>query len=105
MQNFVPVASLDELGPGKTKRIRIADHPILLANVDGNIYACDDNCTHEDSSLYLGCLKGELISCTLHGSRFSVVTGEPQDPPATIPLKTYEIKVEDGEVFINPEAR
>ncbi len=105
MQNFLPVATLDELGPGNTKRIRIEDHPILLANVDGNIYACDDNCTHEDSSLYLGCLKGELISCTLHGSRFSVITGKPQDPPATIALNTYEVRIEDGDVLINPQPR
>ena len=105
MQNYVAVATLDELGPGMTKRVRIEDHPILLANVDGNIYACDDNCTHEDSSLYLGCLKGELISCTLHGSRFNVRTGEPQDPPATEALNTYEVKIEGTSVLLNPTPR
>ncbi|MDX1334363.1 MAG: non-heme iron oxygenase ferredoxin subunit [Gammaproteobacteria bacterium] len=105
MSTFVTVASLSELGPGKTKRVHVDGHPILLANVEDQIYACDDLCTHEDSSLYLGCLKGELISCTLHGSRFNVRTGEPQDPPATIPLKTYDVRVEEDDVQINPEAR
>lgn len=98
---FIAVARLDEVPPGKTKRVVIHDHPYLLANVNGTIYAVDDTCTHEESSLSLGCLKGELISCTLHGSRFNVRTGEPMEEPADVPLNTYTVRIEGSLILLN----
>ena len=99
---FIIVAKVDDVPPGKTKRVEIDGHPILLANVDGVFYAVDDMCTHEDSSLSLGCLKGELVSCTLHGSRFNVRTGEPLEEPAEEPLRTYLVRTEGNDILINP---
>ena len=102
---FVAVARLSQLPEGGTLRVRVDDNPVLLANVEGTVYACDDTCTHEDSSLYLGCLKGALISCTLHGSRFDVRTGEPQDPPASEPLATYAVRIEGDEILVSRTPR
>lgn len=73
---------------------------ILIANVDGVFYATDDTCTHEEASLSSGSLKGDLVKCPLHGSRFSLRTGEPMEDPAEEPLRCYPVKVEDGVVVI-----
>lgn len=73
---------------------------ILLANVEGKIYAVDDMCTHEDSSLSLGCLKGELVSCTLHGSRFNVRSGQPMEEPATEALRRYPVRISQDRIEI-----
>jgi len=99
-EKFVAVASADDIRPGQTKRVVVDGHAVLLANVEGRYYAVDDMCTHEDSSLSLGCLKGELVSCTLHGSRFSVVTGRPAEEPATGPLKTWPVRLQGGEILV-----
>lgn len=100
--NFVFATKLSDLKAGATKKVCFPDvGPILLANVDGTIYAVDDTCTHEDSSLSLGCLRGELVKCTLHGSWFSVVTGQPTEEPADEPLNTYVTEVRDQEIWIN----
>jgi 3-phenylpropionate/trans-cinnamate dioxygenase ferredoxin component len=99
-KGFVAVSRLADLAPGLTRRVVVAGHPILIANVAGSFYAVDDLCTHEDSSLSLGCLKGELVSCTLHGSRFSVVTGEPVEEPATEALRTYPVRVEGDTLLV-----
>jgi 3-phenylpropionate/trans-cinnamate dioxygenase ferredoxin subunit len=98
--DYVVVGRLDEIRPGATKRVVVAGHAVLLANVDGTVYAVDDRCTHEDSSLSLGCLRGELVSCTLHGSRFSVITGEPQEEPATEALRTWAVRVVDDSILV-----
>ena len=95
---YIDVASLAELLPGNTLKISTTIGPILLANVDGKIYAVDDMCTHEDSSLSLGCLKGELISCTLHGSRFNVRNGQPMEEPATESLRCYPVRVKNERI-------
>ena len=99
---YVAVARLEELPPGTTRRVVIQGHPILLANVEGQVYAVDDMCSHEDSSLSLGCLKGELVSCTLHGSRFNVRTGEPMEEPASEPLQRFGVQIADGRIEIDP---
>lgn len=97
---YIDVASLAELAPGRTLKINTTVGDILLANVEGKIYAVDDMCTHEDSSLSLGCLKGELVSCTLHGSRFSVRTGQAMEEPATESLRRYSVRVKHGRIEI-----
>lgn len=97
---FLDIASVNDLPIGTTKKFVLNTGDILLANVDGEIYAVDDMCTHEDSSLSLGCLKGELVSCTLHGSRFNVRTGEPMEEPATETLQRYKVRIHNQRIEI-----
>jgi len=104
MSDFVAVADVDKLSIGKAMRVECQGKNILIANVEGVLHAVDDTCTHEDSSLSLGCLKGDLIHCTLHGSRFSVRTGEPMEEPATESLQVYAVKVEGAKIMLDPQA-
>jgi 3-phenylpropionate/trans-cinnamate dioxygenase ferredoxin subunit len=93
--------SINEIKPGKTKRVEAGNGKrILVCNVGGEFYAVDDRCTHEDSSLYLGCLKGDKIHCSLHGGEFSVKTGEALAEPAEIALQTYPVSLIDGRIVI-----
>lgn len=86
--------------PGKMKRIDIDGLRLLLANVDGEYLVTDDTCTHEDASLCTGALKGDLVKCPLHGSRFNLRTGAALEEPADEPLATYRVMVEDGEILV-----
>ena len=99
--NFIKAACVDEIQPGKMKRVDIDGHRILLVNVNGNFYATDDTCTHEDASLSTGFLKGELVKCPLHGSRFNVRTGEVLEDPAEDNLTTYPVRIEDNDILIS----
>ena len=94
------VADLDALSPGKMACIEHDGDIVLLANVDGQIYAVAGNCTHEDSSLCLGALKGNHIMCSLHGSLFNLIDGQPDGEPADIPLKVYAVQVVDDAVYL-----
>jgi len=98
--DFIDLMASSSLPIGTTKKVSVADDDILLVNVEGKLYAVDDMCTHEDSSLSLGCLKGELVSCTLHGSRFNVRTGEPMEEPATLALRRYPIRIRNERIEI-----
>ena len=102
-EEWIEVAPLDALPPGKMKRIEVDSHRYLIANVEGEIYAVDDQCSHEDVSLYLGCIQGENIKCSLHGSRFSLKTGEPLEEPATEPIATYRVKIEANLILLRPK--
>jgi 3-phenylpropionate/trans-cinnamate dioxygenase ferredoxin subunit len=97
---FRPAARAAEIAPGKMRRVEIAGQRILICNVDGRYCATDDTCTHEDASLSRGFLKGELVKCPLHGSRFNVCTGEVLDDPATEALRTYRVRVENDTIMV-----
>jgi 3-phenylpropionate/trans-cinnamate dioxygenase ferredoxin subunit len=100
-QNFVKIARRGELMPGKMTRVELNGRRILLANVDGRYYAADDTCTHEDASLSTGSLKGEIVKCPLHGSRFNLCTGEVLDDPAEQNLRTYPVRLDGDDVLIS----
>ena len=99
-ERFTRIAEVDELQPGSMRRVQIREHRILLANVDGRIYAADDTCPHEEASLSTGSLKGEWVKCPLHGSRFNVRTGEVVDEPAETNLQTYAVCVEGRHICV-----
>jgi 3-phenylpropionate/trans-cinnamate dioxygenase ferredoxin subunit len=100
-ENFVDVAAVSELQPGTMKRIDIVGQQLLLANVDGRFCAVADRCTHEDASLSAGVLRGNLVRCPLHGSRFNVCTGEALEEPAEQDLTTYSVRIEGARVLID----
>lgn len=101
-QPFVAVAATDAIAPGKFVKVVVDDRPYLVANVDGRFYAVADNCSHEDYPLSYGCLDGDRIKCSLHGSRFSLATGAPLDAPADEPIRTYRLAVAEGQVWLDP---
>jgi 3-phenylpropionate/trans-cinnamate dioxygenase ferredoxin component len=100
-QEFVEAGKASELAPGAMKRVEVRGRRILLANVAGRYCAVDDTCTHEEASLATGVLRGELVKCPLHGSRFNVCTGEALEEPAEENLRTYAVRLEGGRILID----
>ena len=99
---FVKVAGLGELSPGKMKSVEVGNDQVLLANVSGTIYACDNLCTHALAPLADGDLDGEQVECPLHGSVFNVTTGEVIDPPAMESLKVFQVRIEGQDILVRP---
>ncbi|REK20304.1 MAG: bifunctional 3-phenylpropionate/cinnamic acid dioxygenase ferredoxin subunit, partial [Actinobacteria bacterium] len=56
-----------------------------------------------EASLAEGEVWGTEVECPRHGSEFDLKTGEPGSLPATRPVPTYEVSVEDGTVFLHLE--
>lgn len=99
---FVKVAELGEISPGEMKLVELGRDQILLANVDGNVFAVDDICSHAYASLSEGDLNGEEVECPLHGSAFNVTTGEALTPPADDNLRAFQVRVEGQDILLGP---
>ena len=58
--------------------------------------------THQYADLTSGFLNEEerTVTCPLHLSVFKLEDGIPQNPPAELPLKTYDVKIEDNDVYV-----
>ena len=100
---MIPVCTTTELPPGEATRVE-ADEPIAVFNVDGDFYAVDDTCTHQDASLADGWLEGCEVECPLHASRFDLRTGAVDAPPAKRPIRTHAVSVVDDTVYVTMSA-
>jgi 3-phenylpropionate/trans-cinnamate dioxygenase ferredoxin subunit len=95
------VLAAADLPPGGVTCVKVNGRPICLVHGDdGAFYALDDMCSHEEASLSDGWTSGTEIECPLHNSMFDLQTGEPTSLPATEPVQTYPVTVDDGSVFI-----
>ncbi|WP_030890510.1 bifunctional 3-phenylpropionate/cinnamic acid dioxygenase ferredoxin subunit [Streptomyces sp. NRRL F-5053] len=97
------VCRLEDLPPGESVRLDL-DPPIAVFNADGELYAVDDTCTHQDASLSEGWLEGCLIECPLHAASFDLRTGRPTCLPARRALRTHTVSVLDGVVYVHVDA-
>jgi len=73
---------------------------LLITNLNGTIYATDRICTHAEADLSLGFLSDEGVRCQLHLSVFNLENGKPQNPPAEESLKTYNVKIDQNEIYV-----
>jgi 3-phenylpropionate/trans-cinnamate dioxygenase ferredoxin subunit len=102
---YVRVARRADIPPGRMVRVEAGGHVIAVANLDGEFYAIDDTCSHEEASLSEGGLTGEVVVCPRHGARFNVRTGRVLSLPAVRSVATYAVKVEGEDVLVATEPR
>ncbi len=84
------VARLDDLPIG----------PVAVYHIGGQVYAVGDVCPHAGARLSEGELAGTVVTCPRHGSQFDVCTGERLRGPADVPIETYRVEVDGGQVFL-----
>ena len=100
----VKVAKVSDVAEGDLKKVEVGDEPVALFKVDGKFYATTNICTHEQCELDENySINGDVVECTCHGSQFKVSDGSVVLPPATEPLKTYQVSVEGEDVLIETE--
>ena len=98
---YVRVAAEADVPPNTLLQVEVGDEKVCLANADGQIYAFGDNCTHRDFPLSAGEIhEGKTVECTWHGAHFDMASGRATRLPAIKPIRTYEVRVEDGEIFV-----
>lgn len=100
MIEWVKVCKKDEIGQGEMYSFDHDDKMILIANCNGKFYATDRICTHAEADLSTGFLNETNVTCPLHLSIFNLQDGKPQNLPAEKPLKTFNVKIEQSEIYI-----
>jgi nitrite reductase/ring-hydroxylating ferredoxin subunit len=127
-KSYVEVAKVDEIPSGNMKHVEFNGKEIMIANLDGKIYALNDRCSHTNAPLSMGHIQGNIVTCPMHGARFDITTGKKMSDPkfpsietASLPenfrkymeyaggllsqIKTYdqeiyEVKVEDNRIKV-----
>ena len=100
MEGFEKVAQTSEVPEGTTKVVKVGGIDVMVANIEGTLYAIANTCTHVGGPLGKGKLAGSVIQCPWHGSKFDVKTGAVVGGPAQKPEPTFQVKVENSAVWI-----
>ena len=100
MSKTVKVAETGDLLAGTGKLVEVDGHEIALFNVDGEFFAIHNTCPHSGAPLCDGELTADTIECPWHGAQFNVRTGAALCPPAPADVRSFPVKVEGNDVFI-----
>ncbi len=100
MADEVSTVELGDLGDLADGELRCFEHigrdGIVVCRVAGQLYALDDNCSHADTPLSEGRLRGYGLTCPLHGASFDVRDGSHSGPPAWEGVAAHEVVETDG---------
>jgi nitrite reductase/ring-hydroxylating ferredoxin subunit len=99
MANFVKLATLDELPPGKSKEVEHEGRIFALFNVDGEISAIDGLCPHQGGPLADGPMDGSWVSCPWHGWEFCVRDGK-STLNSKLKQPVFKVKVEGQDILV-----
>jgi 3-phenylpropionate/trans-cinnamate dioxygenase ferredoxin subunit len=101
-QGFERAGLLAELPDGAPLGVRLeSGERVCLIRVNEAVFAVADQCPHADFPLCDGEMVDDyVIECALHGAQFDVRTGRVLEAPATDDLGLYEVRVQDGEVWV-----
>ena len=100
---WVEVGSVEELPPGEMKLVRAGAVEVGVYNIDGELLALEDRCSHDDGPLCEGDWDPEegVVVCPRHGSHFDIRTGVPLSLPAFEPVEIYPVRVENGTIEVD----
>ena len=97
----IKLINVDAIENDNMSQITNNNKNYLVAKIDNHFYVTEDMCTHEDAELTMGCLKGTTVKCPLHGSFFDLTSGMALNEPAELPIKVYEVIVENNYLYID----
>ena len=95
-----PAATLSD---GQTLSIARGRRVIAIVRSGEEYFAIEDICTHDGANLTGGAVEGAEIICPRHGARFCLRTGAALTPPAYEPVRTYEVKIEGGNLWVRAD--
>jgi 3-phenylpropionate/trans-cinnamate dioxygenase ferredoxin subunit len=104
MADFRTVANTGDLNPGEATIVDYGRMSVILFNIDGEYFAIEDRCSHEEVELSSGTidLANCRIQCAKHGAEFDIKTGEVLSPPAIAPVKTFDVQIDGTNIQITP---
>jgi 3-phenylpropionate/trans-cinnamate dioxygenase ferredoxin component len=100
LSDKVTVCPAGELPEGEMRLLDVEGRKIGVFNCDGELYAIEDRCSHDDGPLAEGEFDPDActVECPRHGSLFDLTTGRPKTLPAYVPVETFSVTIEDDAI-------
>jgi naphthalene 1,2-dioxygenase system ferredoxin subunit len=99
--NWMDVLALEAIPEADVTSVVVDGREIALYEVEGEVFATDNLCTHGAARMSDGFLEGREIECPLHQGRFDVCTGKAMCAPLTHDIRVYPVRIENKRVLVN----
>lgn len=99
--NWIRACATEDIDAEDLLRFDYGDKTFCIYNTPKGFYATDGMCTHEDEHLEFGMVINTVVECPLHQGRFDILTGEALSAPVCVDLKTYTVKIINGDVYLD----
>lgn len=100
MAEWHRVAAEGELAEGTLLGVQAGRERLVLARVEGAVYALRDRCSHADFPLHDGELQGTTLECIQHGAQFDVCTGKAKRFPAVRGVAVFPVEIRDDAIYV-----
>jgi naphthalene 1,2-dioxygenase system ferredoxin subunit len=98
--NWIDVIAVDAVPVADVTAVTVNGHEIALYEVEGEIHATANVCTHGAARMSDGFLEGREIECPLHQGKFDVCTGKALCAPLTEDIRVYPVRIENQRVMV-----
>ena len=98
---FQKAMTLAELGDRDSASVMLAGEPVALFRIGDELFAMQDRCSHARWPLSKGIYRNGVVECALHKAQFCVRTGAALRLPATRAVRTYPLKIENGDIYVD----
>jgi len=102
MARWIKIAGVDDVPIGAGRAFTVEGNSIAVFNVDGNLYAIDDDCPHQGSSLAGGRLDGCIVTCRSHGMKINVTAGKEQ-PGVGLNTRSFPLELRADGLYVGLE--
>ncbi len=100
---WLEVCHPNEIEESRAKIFTVENERVAIFKNEGKLSAVHNVCKHQGGPLGEGKIVDGCITCPWHGYQYLAHNGQ-SPPPFTEKVKTYELKIENDMVYINPEA-
>jgi 3-phenylpropionate/trans-cinnamate dioxygenase ferredoxin subunit len=99
-EQWIDVGSAESVGDSQSFLTEVDGFPVVVVRCGDEYYAVEDRCTHDGEPLGTAEVEDCRIVCPRHGAQFCLRTGDALTPPAYEPLRTFNVKSQDGRLLI-----
>ena len=100
MTHWTDVGAEADFFEGAGVAVKPGGHDIAVFKLEDGIYAIDNLCTHGHAQLCEAFVDGHRVECPFHQALFDLRDGSVACGPATEPVKSWPVKIENGRVFL-----
>lgn len=97
---YVKVGGVDDFPIGSLRKVVFSGEDVVVANVNGKLYAMTNTCTHRGGPLDEGELEGSTVICPWHGGQFDVTNGKVLSPPPMKDEVPFDVRVDGSDVLL-----
>jgi nitrite reductase/ring-hydroxylating ferredoxin subunit len=98
----VEVCRVDDIKENRARMALVGGERIAVFRYDGRLSCVSNVCAHQNGPLGEGKIVDGCITCPWHGYQYLPDRGS-SPPPFTERIPTFDVRVRDGRVFVNPK--